>query len=46
MKCEKKTEWIHVRVTKDMKERVLRTRVPVTQFVIEAITSKLAAQEA
>lgn len=43
---ERKTEWIHVRVTKDMKDRILRFNIPITDFVIDAISFKLAIIEA
>ena len=43
---QNKTEWIHVRVTKDMKERIVRSHPSVTDFVIDAIQLKLANMEA
>ena len=46
MKDGAKTEWIHLRVTKELKARILKYDVPVTQFVTEAIRVKLEKLEA
>jgi len=46
MNAENKTEWIHVRVTKGLKHQILQMNMPISQFVTEAIISKLNDQEA
>lgn len=43
---QNKTELIHVRVTKDMKERIVRSSPSISDFIIDAIQLKLAKMEA